>query len=290
MFKGERVGDMKRVLIIGALTFVGYHLVNKMITEEVEVYGLDFDDLDSMSKMNEEKLFLIGRNALFTYYSIRDEGGWRAVEEEQFDTVYFCLYEPNQQNGFRNERIILQYLKRIVRMCEKDEVKLNLISSIEVGSGEESENKHLFTKVEEGMKKGKLQYSIFRVPTLYGPWQPSFMIYHQLMLSELDEKECRCTYEEKGRDLLYVEDVCEYLWENGTALENLGVYNLLSGKKSLWEKGMALLHAEDKMNKKNEEVRNEAVGVISIERNTPLEFGLNKQLAHIKKYKELYED
>ena len=111
----ERVGGMERVLIVGALTFVGYHLVNKMIAEEVEVYGLDFDEFDSMTKINEEKLLLIGRNALFTYYSIRDEDGWRSVEKENFDTVYFCLYEPNQQSGFRNERVILQYLKRIIK-------------------------------------------------------------------------------------------------------------------------------------------------------------------------------
>ena len=86
LFQRERVGGMERVLIIGALTFVGYHLVNKMIAEEVEVYGLDFDEFDSMTKINEE-LLLIGRNALFTYYSIRDEDGWRSVEEE----IRYCL-------------------------------------------------------------------------------------------------------------------------------------------------------------------------------------------------------
>ncbi|OTX97165.1 UDP-glucose 4-epimerase [Bacillus thuringiensis serovar wratislaviensis] len=280
---------MERVLIIGALTFVGYHLVNKMIAEEVEVHGLDFDEFENMKKINEEKLLLIGRNALFTYYSIRDEEGWRSVEGEKFDTVYFCLYEPNQQSGFRNERVILQYLKRIIRLCAEQKVKLNLISSIEVGNADESENKRLFLKVEEGLKKGEAPYSVFRVPTLYGPWQPSFMMYHQLILSELDEKECHYASEENGSDLLYVEDVCEYLWDNGMNAEHLGIYNLLSGKKSLWKKGMNLLRAADKVNKKNEEERNDAVEVISIKRNTPLEYGLNKQLAHMKKYKELYE-
>ncbi|MEI2315154.1 NAD-dependent epimerase/dehydratase family protein [Bacillus paramobilis] len=289
MFQGERVGGMERVLIIGALTFVGYHLVNKMIAEEVEVYGLDFDEFENMTKINEEKLLLIGRNALFMYYSIRDEDGWRSVEEEKFDTVYFCLYEPNQQSSFRNERVILQYLKRIIRLCAEHKVKLNLISSIEVGNVDESENKRLFSKVEEGLKKGEVQYSVFRVPTLYGPWQPSFMMYHQLILSELDEKECHYASEENGSDLLYVEDVCEYLWENGMNEGHLGIYNLLSGKKSLWKKGMNLLRAEDKVNKENEGERDSAIEVILIKRNTPLEYGLNKQLAHMKKYKELYE-
>lgn len=115
------------------------------------------------------------------------------------------------------------------------------------------------------------------------------MMYHQLILSELGEKECHYASEENGSDLLYVEDVCEYLWENGMNEEQLGIYNLLSGKKSLWKKGMNLLRAEDKVNKENAEERDGAAEDISIKRNTPLEYGLNKQLAHMKKYKELYE-
>lgn len=71
--------------------------------------------------------------------------------------------------------------------------------------------------------------------------------------------------------------------------EYLGIYNLLSGKKSLWKKGMNLLRAEDKVKKENVQERDGTVEVISIKRNTPLEYGLNKQLAHMKKYKELYE-
>ena len=45
---------------------------------------------------------------------------------------------------------------------------------------------------------------------------------------------------------------------------HLGIYNLLSGKQSLWEKGMNLLRADDKVNKNNNEVRDEAIEVISI--------------------------
>ncbi len=89
------------------------------------------------------------------------------------------------------------------------------------------------------------------------------MMYHQLILSELGE-ECHYTSEENASDLLYVEDVCEYLWENGMSEEYLGIYNLLSGKKSLWKKGMNLLRAEDKVKKENVEERDGTVEVISI--------------------------
>lgn len=281
---------MKRVLIIGALSFVGYHLVNKMLAEEVEVYGLDFADLESMSKVSEEKLFLIGRNGLFTYSSIRDESGWKTIEIDDFDAAYFCLCEPNQQKGFRNERIILQYLKRVIHMCEKKQVKLNVLSSIEVANlQEQSENKRLFMKIEEEVEKANIRYSVLRVPTLYGPWQPSFMTYHRLILSEVMEKEYQLVQYENGADLLYVEDVCEYLLENGNGLEDLGIYNVISGKKNLWEKGILLLNAEDKVKKVIKEVKREEIKSICIMKNTPLEFGLNKQLAHLKRYKSLYE-
>ncbi|PDY45176.1 NAD-dependent epimerase/dehydratase family protein [Bacillus pseudomycoides] len=281
---------MKRVLIIGALSFVGYHLVNKMLAEEVEVYGLDFADLESMSKVSEEKLFLIGRNDLFMYSSIRDESGWKTVETDQFDAAYFCLCEPNRQSGFRNERIILQYLKRVIHMCERKQVKLNVLSSIEIANVQDlSENKRLFMKVEEEVEKAHIRYSILRVPILYGPWQPSFMTYHRLILSELMEKEYELLQNENGADLLYVEDVCEYLWEKGKTIENLGVYNMISGKENLWEKGIILLNAEHKVKKTVKEVKREEIKSICIAKNTPLEFGLNKQLTHLKRYKELYE-
>ncbi|MFY0145210.1 NAD-dependent epimerase/dehydratase family protein [Bacillus cytotoxicus] len=279
---------MNRVLIIGALTFVGYHLVNKMLAEDIEVYGIDFADFENISKIEEEKLMLIGRNALFTYSDIRDDQEWHEIENNPFDAAYFCLCEPNQNAGFRKEQVILQYLKRVTHMCEANEVKLNVVSSIEVGNRNESENKRMFMKIEEEVKKGDLSYSIFRVPTLYGPWQPTFMIYHQLMLSEINEQECELTSTENRCDLLYVEDVCEYLLEKGTDIENIGVYNLISGKRKLWEKGMHLLNANDKMKGRVEE-KQETFANICMEKHTPLEFGLNKQFAHVKKYKRLYE-
>ena len=75
------------------------------------------------------------------------------------------------------------------------------------------------------------------------------MMYHQLILSELGEKECHYTSEENASDLLYVEDVCEYLWENGMNEEYLGIYNLLSGKNH-YGKRYEPLRAEDKVKKR----------------------------------------
>ena len=53
---------------------------------------------------------------------------------------------------------------------------------------------------------------------------------------------------------------------------------------------MNLLRAENKVNKENVEERDGTVEVISIKRNTPLEYGLNKQLAHMKNIKSYTKD
>lgn len=53
---------------------------------------------------------------------------------------------------------------------------------------------------------------------------------------------------------------------------------------------MNLLRAEDKVNKENAEERDGAAEDISIKRNTPLEYGLNKQLAHMKNIKSYTKD
>ena len=62
------------------------------------------------------------------------------------------------------------------------------------------------------------------------------MMYHQLILSELGEKECHYASEENGSDLLYVEDVCEYLWENGMNESN-SAYIIYLVVKVIMEKG-----------------------------------------------------
>lgn len=49
----------------------------------------------------------------------------------------------------------------MIRLCEEHKVKLNLISSIEVGNVDESENKRLFAKVEEGLKKERYNIVYF---------------------------------------------------------------------------------------------------------------------------------
>lgn len=282
---------MKRVIVVGALTFIGYHLVQKFLEEEVEVYAFDFDNMNSMSKMNEEKLCLIGRNALFTYSSLRDDEGWAMLEEVDINTVYFCLCEPNQQKDFRNERTILQYVKRFESFCRRKEIKLIVLSSIESNQAcGNDENSMLFSKIEREVKKGGADYCILRVPTVYGPWQPLFMTYQHIILSQIKQQAISVPVEECAYDLLYVEDVARCLYEFGRKRTGIKVYSLCSGEENQWQKGIELLQETGEIQIHHKECQNGEETEKIVINQMALEDGLQRQISHIKQYKELYED
>ncbi|PHA01448.1 UDP-glucose 4-epimerase [Bacillus pseudomycoides] len=281
---------MKRVIVVGALTFVGYHLVQKFLEEEVEVYAFDFDDIKNVSKINEEKLCLIGRNALFTYSSLRDDEGWEVLEKTDIDAVYFCLCEPNQQKDFRNERTILQYVKRFESFCRRKEIKLIALSSIEANHACSSdENSMLFSKMEREVQKGGRDYCILRVPAVYGPWQPLFMAYHHVILSQMKQQTISVPVEECTCDLIYVEDVARCLYELGQKRMERKIYSLCSGEENQWQKGIELLQETGKIPIHHKECQNNEETEMIVTNPIALEDGLQRQISHIKHYKELYE-
>lgn len=278
---------MKCVCIVGAWTFIGYNLIEKMLLENVEVYGIDFDRRENLQKIDEEKLFLIGRNASFSYYSLQEDEGWQLLEENEIDTVYFCLYEPNRKTGFRDEQIGMQYVKRMGRFCKRKGIKFVVLSSAE---RENNENSQFFTKLEEQVKKHSEYYSILRVPAVYGPWQPSFMAYHQLLLSDVINSEKTFTIEERYHDLLYVEDVCACLYSSGEKGAYVGTYEIGSGEEKLWEQGMKQLQPNMQVMDVVQSEKRDGEQMIILEKCVPLVEGLKKQKRHIKQYKELYEE
>ena len=262
-----------------------------MLSEDVEVCGIDFDARESLQKIDEEKLYLIGRNALFSYYPLQGDEGWRSLEEEQIDAVYFCLYEPNRRTRFRDEQIGLQYVKRMSRFCKRKGIKFVVLSSAETGAlQKDSENNRFFTKLEEQVKKNSEHYSILRVPAVYGPWQPAFMAYHQLMLCDVINREKVISIEESHFDLLYVEDVCSCLYRSAVKDVNVGTYIIGSGEERLWEKGIERLQSAMQLTSPLPIENREPLQTIFIEKGVTLEEGLQKQKKHIKQYKELYEE
>jgi len=286
---------MRGAVVIGALTFIGYHVVQKLLAEEVEVLAIDVDDLRHPSRINEEKLLLIGRNAGFTYHSLRDREAWEEICN--FDVVYFCLCEPNQYEKLPDKRSIQSYLHTVLALCEARNKKLILLSSVNTATalfyeakGVEvplSNNGIFFYELEKEVRRSLTKYAILQVPTVYGPWQPTFMVYHQLILADAIGREIRIEIKENSEDAVYVEDVAECLYECGQN-KVTGTYYIESGEAGQWHKGIALLNGSNKIRIREKRVEKKPTACYRYRPQYSLKEGLQEQILHVNKYKNLY--
>ncbi|MBO9128661.1 NAD-dependent epimerase/dehydratase family protein [Bacillus sp. 165] len=289
---------MKGAAVVGVWSFVGYHLLLKLLDEEVDVVGIDQEPLSKLSRINEEKLFLIGRNAYFSYYSLQEKNVFQQMQPDDIDTVFFCLYEPNQPS-FPSEREEEKTFKEVIRYCAHYKKRLVFLSSIEAsavhlhtmkGKKENhisTENGNFFYKREASLTHHQISYAVLQVPVVYGPWQPSFMTYHQLILSHILNQDLNIESNETSEDSIYVSDVAQCLYEMGKQ-ETSEIYFIESGQSEQWKKGIELLKGETegfltpKPSEKHTALR------YAYRPQFTLKEGLIEQEAHIKKYQHLY--
>lgn len=286
---------MKETIVMGAFSFVGYHLVQKLLSEGMNVLALDFNDSMCLSDIQEEKLLLIGRHAGFTYDSLQK----RELKDniQRIDTVYICLWEPNQTSFGEIEA--MQLLERVIAACKEANIKLVLLSSIHASNVRFHEvtglaiknhyaNGSFFYKLEKMIEEELDQYAILQVPIVYGPWQPSFMIYHRLILANLTNTKVK-SVEEYGESIVYVEDVAESLYDFGKQKERMGCYYMESEEANGWKQGIELLNSTENIDVIEKGSRKRATQPFAYHPKYSLQEGLEKQILHMKKYKSLYE-
>lgn len=284
---------MRGAVVIGALTFIGYHLVQKLLTEEAEVLAFDTDDLFRPSEMNEEKLLLIGRHAGFAYHSLEEREAWGEMRE--FDVVYFCLCEPNQYTEILNQKTVHSYLQRTLSLCKKHGKRFVLLSSASAATArfydekgvEGTGNGNFFYEMEKLAETSGGDCAILQVPAVYGPWQPDFMTYHQLILTEMMQRDVNIEVKENNEDILYVTDVAECLYEFGKKKQT-GAYYIGSGETGLWHKGVALLNGSNKIVIRGKQIEKKSVPRYPFQPKYSLKEGLQQQMLHMKKYQALY--
>ncbi|WP_416828735.1 NAD-dependent epimerase/dehydratase family protein [Ectobacillus polymachus] len=257
---------MKRVLVVGAFTFIGFTVVKRLLQEGVEVIGLDQEQPEHLSKWNEEKLMLIGRNSNFTYYSMHD----REEFAKDVDTIYICYCEPDRKDYDEFD------IQSMLDLCQSHSIRLVLLSSISKS----------YQRLEEQVTT-VTNHIILRVPTVYGPWQPSSMVFQQLLEAELRQDTITVHVNECIDDAVFVEDVAECMLLCGTS-NCCGTFHIESNEKGAWEQGLAILQGGNTIVFPKESE--------TLERNVPftykptylVETGIQEQKNHVMKYRYLY--
>jgi nucleoside-diphosphate-sugar epimerase len=292
---------MKKVMVIGANNFIGYALCSRLLEEEVFVYAIDVPRPEIDQSMIEEKQFWIGRNAnisfqLFKDFTIPD------LIQDPCDYIFYTLYDPLEKSFKPNfdqcKEQTRKLLESVISYCIDTNCQLVLLSSYEVDVLQNeltsnrptipsTKNGHLHLYEEELIQKEcSIRYCIVRIPTVYGPWQPDNMFFQKAILSQLENKAMDFTISEDTRDLLYIDDVTEWLCQLITSSLNNEVIHLTSGLPNQWLEAAKIICPN--MNLQNTPQSSRPKGKMEkcVENITPLQEGIQNQIQFTKMRKK----
>ncbi|CAG9623456.1 NAD-dependent epimerase/dehydratase family protein [Sutcliffiella rhizosphaerae] len=178
---------MKKAVVIGVTSHIGFALCQKLISKEVEVTGFEWPD--KMDENSEEKIMQIGRNAFFQLHLNKNE-------DSTFDVAFMCIDEKLRNN---EEEI------KLSNSYSKNSRKLILLSNYT-------------TKDYVRMYKDEIATPANTIyfPTLYGPWQPEHEIVHMRILDEMKTQMQESVAIPPVKDIIYVDDAADAILDIAT--------------------------------------------------------------------------
>lgn len=241
---------MKKVVIYGVLQIVGFHLCTRLLEDGIFVVGIH--DNKTNENVREEMLFSIGRNANFQYRDF--------VMEEDFEATDLFFHVSDEPTP-------MSQLERMITFCDRYDVPIVYLSSVEVyGNGTNmTEDSPLqpvtplgkWRKQEElllrsAFKNDKRKLLIFRIPSIYGPWQNQHDELHKIIYAhikknsseKLEEELVKQSYSKK---YLYVSDVVDVMIDAINHGEYYGeIFNLSADEAVSSEKAKKWLKFQSK--------------------------------------------
>ncbi len=304
---------MKKVIVTGALGFIGFSLCQRLLNYGYEVIGIDGMVDKRLQEFHEEKLLWIGRNSSFHFIGKKIEELDLTTLFQDIDVVYHLAAVTSRD---RNWGVLQEIIEENVSVTKKilstgdSKIKLIFTSSTQVygiRTGIITEKTPLnpitpysLTKmVAESLIKSEhkasgIPYVIFRLPTIYGPWQRVDMTYSKLIINQLKGTDNAVDHDRVTEDILYIDDILDTLIEAGKKADCKNeIFNLGSGKPNEWFRGQAIITNDVRClpNDKRLQVsiNNEKVATnLGFKVLTTLENGISTQKEHFVKYKHLY--
>lgn len=304
---------MEKVIVTGALGFIGFSLCQRLLEEGIEVIGIDGMVDKSLKSFYDEKLLWIGRNAQFTFIDQRIEDMNIKKIMKDVDVIYHLAATTSRNRQWQDLRTTIEdnvgVTDKVINACNK-KTKLIFTSSTQVygeRTGLITEKTPLnpttpysLTKMAaESLIKTKCQerkvpYVIFRLPTIYGPWQRVDMTYSRLIVNQLTGLENEVDLDRATEDVLYVNDILDTLFSAGRTKDCQNtIYNLATGKSNEWFRGRKLINEKLVSEPIDERLEvmisfDKAQNELDFQVTTKIEDGIQCQKDHIKKYWNLY--
>lgn len=304
---------MKKIVVTGALGFIGFSLTQRLLEKGFEVVGIDGMIVENLQELYEEKLLWIGRNALFQFIDQKIEEIDLKALFEDVDTIYHLAAITKRDESEGAVRITgeenLRVTKKIISACDKRN-KLIYTSSTQVydeRGGRITERTQLNPKtaislsnlavetlIKSRCSERLVPYVIFRLPTIYGPWQRVDMTYSQLIINHQKSSKISVKSDCVTEDVLYIDDILDTLIEAGLKKDCQNEeFNLSTGKKNQWHHGKAIINDEPFIQPTNERLQmfisnQKVTKELGFKVWTDLKTGIEAQKDHIKKYQQLY--
>ncbi|MFC0469332.1 NAD-dependent epimerase/dehydratase family protein [Halalkalibacter kiskunsagensis] len=291
---------MKKALVTGGLGFIGFHLVQRLLMEGIEVIVVD-EMPQEKNEVQEEMWMRIGRNDLATLLNEKVENIDLLSVLKDVDTIFHLAAQTSSDSKWPKLAKVIENNVKLTKKLVKaipERAILIYASTVEVYG----ERPGLITErtptnptsaygitklaserlIENECKERGISYSILRLPTIYGPWQRSDMTYQQIILGKKDPEIDRSTL-----DVLYVDDCIEAFLLAANLHQKNEIFQLTSGQEEAWYEGIRLLGCREI--KKKSKIKttlssDKSTTLLGFTPQITLEKGLAKQREHVKQW------
>jgi UDP-glucuronate 4-epimerase len=227
-----------KILVTGAAGFIGFHLTQKLLSQEDEVVGLDnINDYYDLS-LKESRLKLLKEKSNFSFYQLDladQEGIEKLFQDHQFDIVVNLAAQAGVRYSLKNPRAYINSnivgFTNILEGCRHSQVKHLVFASsssvyganIKIPFSVQDHVDHPISLYAASKKSNELMahaYShLYKLPTtglrfftVYGPWGRPDMAYFLFTKAILSGEPINIfNYGKMQRDFTYIDDIIEGL-------------------------------------------------------------------------------